>query len=164
MQSLLLTLFVVHVGFGFYQPDTTQPPSLPQLHIVELVAIGAVSENEFGMKADWLKLQNVGTDTIHLDEHQLFITDNSRRPRKFRLRKRSLGPGDTLVVWCDDQACVRKQVHANFKLSSAGETITLSTQIDKSVHMIDQVHYKAIQQEVNPVLHRSSSRFVVSKP
>lgn len=140
---------------------TASSRELPSLKIVELVAKGSVLANEFCMRSDWLKLENFGQDTIHLSDYKIYITDDVNRLKKFRLKKKSIAPKSTLIIWCDDIAITRDQIHTNFKLSSAGETISLTLKRGARTEIIDQVYYEELGEEAQKTLLRSESNMLV---
>ena len=111
------------------------------LEITTLVAKGSVLVNEFGQSSDWLELKNTGTKSIDLGVTKYYISDNSRRKRKFKLPSMVLAPDESLIVFCDNEWVKRKQVHANFKLSSEGETILLSRKAGKKLELVDKITY-----------------------
>jgi hypothetical protein len=142
-------------------PSSGSSEEFPTLRITELVAKGSVITNEFGMKSDWLKIENYGTESIHLSDHKIFISDNENRLRKFRLKKLEIAPQSSIIIWCDDLAVTKNQIHTNFKLSSEGETISLSISNGKDTEIIDQVYYLELGKNVQKTLLRSDSKMLV---
>ena len=114
------------------------------LEITTVVAKGSVLVNEFGKRSDWLELKNTGNKSIDLGTTKYYVSDNSRWKRKFKLPSMVLAPNESLIVFCDDEWIKRKQVHANFKLSSAGETILLSRKVGKKVELVDELTYSKV--------------------
>jgi hypothetical protein len=162
MKLLPMLFSFVFTSVAFAQSlNTDTPLEIPTLRIVELVAKGSVETSEFGTKSDWLKLENFGNDTIHLSEHKIYITDDSNRLKKFRLRKKTIAPKSSLIIWCDDNAVIRDQIHTNFKLSSRGETVTLTLVRDSQTEKIDQVYYNEVGKEAQHTLFRSESNMLV---
>ncbi len=76
---------------------------------------------------DWFELFNAGTEPVDLSGYSL--SDAINEPTKFRIPEGTvLGPGELLLVWADeqgDQFAAGGALHANFKLSRAGESIGL---------------------------------------
>jgi hypothetical protein len=162
MKLLFLLFSFVFTSVAYAQSlNTETPQEIPALRIVELVAKGSVETSEFGLKSDWLKLENFGNDTIHLSEHKIYITDDSNRLKKFRLKKKSVAPNSSLIIWCDDNGVIRDQIHANFKLSSRGETVTLTLVRGSETEIIDQVYYDEVGKEAQHTLYRSESNMLV---
>jgi hypothetical protein len=58
-------------------------------------------------------------------------------------------------------AITRDQIHTNFKLSSLGETITISMKHGAQIQIIDQVYYEELGPEVQKTLLRSESDLLV---
>jgi hypothetical protein len=133
------------------------PEEMPGLRIVELAARGTNDINEFGSKADWVKIENTGNSAIRLSDYNIFITDDVNSLTKFRLEKKKIDPNGSIIIWCDDQDVTRDQIHTNFKLSSKGETISLTIQQGSQIKIIDQVSYKEVAEDEQRTLLRSGS-------
>src|SRR5690606_20565544 len=73
---------------------------------------------------DWIELYNASNAAIQLNNY--FLSDKADSLLKWQLPTFSLQPGSYFIVWAD-QDIAQPGVHANFKLSSAGESIYLST-------------------------------------
>jgi len=137
------------------------PEELPGLRIVELAARGTDEINEFGSKADWVKIENTGNTAIRLSDYKIYITDDVGSLTKFRLEKKEIDPNGSIIIWCDDQDVTRDQIHTNFKLSSKGETISLAIQQGSQIKIIDQVSYKEVAEGEQRTLLRSGSNLLV---
>ena len=73
---------------------------------------------------DWIELHNRGETTIDLSSY--YLTDNENEPQKWKFPPGSkIAAGSYLLVWADNDTDAAGP-HANFKLSSDGETITLA--------------------------------------
>ncbi|MBI1840262.1 MAG: lamin tail domain-containing protein [Verrucomicrobia bacterium] len=73
--------------------------------------------------SDWLELYNPSPTSTTLSG--MSLTDNLSQPKKFIFPAGTvLGPGQYMIVWCD-QATVPGEFHTSFSLSSAGEEIGL---------------------------------------
>lgn len=156
-----LLAFVFALGASAQSQSGNGPENLPTLRIVELVAKGFVISNEFGMKSDWLKVENYGNEPINLSDHRIFISDDENRLKKFRLKKKEIAPRSSVIVWCDDLGVTKDQIHTNFKLSSRGETISLTLIHDSGIEIIDQVYYLELGKEVQKTMHRNGSNLLV---
>jgi hypothetical protein len=94
-----------------------------QLKINEVLASNtAINVSDLGNFGDWVELYNPTNNAIDLAG--LYFTDDMATPTKYQF---PTGSSTTIVpangfklVWADDSA---QLLHANFKLSSAGETI-----------------------------------------
>lgn len=122
--------------------DTGEAPE-GQVVIAELVAKnGALDTDENGDHDDWLVLQNVGTAALSLDGWRL--TDDYELEVPWDLPAgQTLGPGDTLLIWCDDESD-QGELHANFKLSSDGETLHL---LDADDAVVQSLTFPALEED-----------------
>ena len=118
--------------------------SQSELIIKTVVAKGSVRVNEFGEHSDWLELYNTTNESIDLSKTAYYLTDNPKRKRKFKLKKGIVPPKSSIVIWCDDEGRFKKQIHANFKLSSKGETLIVSKLVDKQPILVDEIAYSAL--------------------
>jgi hypothetical protein len=84
---------------------------------------------------DWIELFNNGTVDIPLGGY--FLSDDAAQPEKWVFPDTAISAGGYLVVWADEDAG-QQGLHANFKLSAAGEVILLS---DNSVKLMDEVGF-----------------------
>ncbi|MBL7815540.1 MAG: CotH kinase family protein [Saprospiraceae bacterium] len=84
-------------------------------------------QNPKGDYADWIELHNRTNQMVSLAG--AYFTDDKAVPQKWRLPTNALIPaGGYLVMWCDDDSTntTDSRPHANFKLSSSGETLILT--------------------------------------
>ncbi len=128
-----------------------------QLIIKTIMAKGSISVNEFGNQADWIEIKNTGNEAIDLGQDKWYISDNPKRPRKYKLPKMVIAPKQSIIVWCDDEGRVKKEIHANFKLSSSGETIVLSCKKDDEIKVIDSVSYQPSDIDVQMAICRTEN-------
>jgi len=80
--------------------------------------------DEAGEHEDWVELHNTGSATVALSG--TFLSDDPANPRKWPLPDIALPAGGFLAVWCDEDRG-QGPLHANFKLSKAGERVLLTT-------------------------------------
>jgi lamin tail-like protein len=132
----------------------------PQLIIKTIIPKGSICENEFGNQADWIEVYNDGDIAVDLGEYKWFITDNPKRPKKYRLPNKIIGPKKSIIIWCDDENRVRNQIHTNFKLSSYGETIVLSYKSDDELLIIDTVSYMPLDIDSQMAICRTDKGLV----
>ncbi|MDD6051797.1 MAG: lamin tail domain-containing protein [Clostridiales bacterium] len=91
--------------------------------------------DENGEYPDWVEIWNSSENDIDMENVGLSDDDLSI---KFLFPKMTLKAGERVVVYCDtiNQANAGKPLHAKFKLSSNGETVTL---YDPIAYVIDSV-------------------------
>jgi hypothetical protein len=84
---------------------------------------------------DWIELYN--TTQFPISTNNLYLSDDLANVLKWDLPNHMIPPNGYYVIWADEDGNQGEE-HANFKLSNAGETISLS-HADSSV--IDNVTY-----------------------
>lgn len=97
-----------------------------QVRINEIVASngGSALDDDFGDSSDWIELHNAGPDVADLTGYT--ISDTADEPAKWAFPGgTSIPAGGYLMVWCDDRNTKLEELHANFKLSAAGEDVVL---------------------------------------
>jgi len=72
---------------------------------------------------DWIELHNHTGSPVCLEG--LFLSDSVEWPLKWPLPDAGLPPHGHVLVWADEEGS-EGRMHANFRLSSAGETVLLS--------------------------------------
>lgn len=95
--------------------------------ISEFTAAGqSVLSDEESAFPDWLEIFNPGPDPVDLAGWHL--TDQVANPAKWTFPSRTLASGEFLVVFMSgkDRAFFDGPLHANFRLSSRGETVALA--------------------------------------
>ncbi|MCB8999000.1 MAG: lamin tail domain-containing protein [Bacteroidales bacterium] len=123
--------------------DDPQPePPLPVdygLVINELMPVNSsVVADQNGEFDDWIELYNMRDTAVDLGGY--FLSDSKSDVTKWSFPAGSvILPDSFLVVWADNDT-LQSGLHANFKLSSAGETVVFST---PDTLEIDKVKYPA---------------------
>lgn len=84
---------------------------------------------------DWIELYN--TAEFPISTYNLYLSDDISNVLKWNLPNHVIPPNGYYVIWADEDGNQGEE-HANFKLSNAGETITLS-HADSTV--LEQVAY-----------------------
>ena len=85
---------------------------------------------------DWVELYNNGSTTLDLSGY--YLTDNAAEFLQWEFPAgTTIDPGGYLIVWCDGDDS-QSGLHANFKLSSQGETVML---IDRNGNIADEVTF-----------------------
>ena len=93
-------------------------------------------QDEAGDYDDWLTIENTGTETVDLTDWQL--TDDypeDLTPWTFPSGQ-TIAPGEELLIWCDEDD--DGPLHASFKLSAGGETVTL---LNVAGDVVDEVTF-----------------------
>lgn len=81
-------------------------------------------KDEQGLYPDWIEIVNVGNETIDLTGYGL--SDNNDKPMRWVFPEGSIAPGEILVVFADGTDNTASEIpHANFSISSGGETLSL---------------------------------------
>ena len=90
-----------------------------------LASNGAGLQDEDGDRPDWIELENVTLGSINLDGWTL--TDDPRRPARWRFPSTVLAGGQFLVVFASgkDRAQPGRELHTNFKLAAEGGYLAL---------------------------------------
>jgi PKD repeat protein len=103
----------------------------PEAPVGQLVINELLTSNQGGLRdedgdsPDWIELRNLGAEAVELAGWTL--TDDAGEPGKWSLPGRRLLPGDYLVVFASgkDRTPAGGNLHANFKLETAGEYLGL---------------------------------------
>ena len=132
-------------GYGYAPEETEFEPFRVRIAADgtgPLRLVEAVSDNETGATDeagdfdDWIQISNLGAQSVDLGGH--FLSD-SADPRKWRFPDASLlGPGESLVVWCDEEP-QEGRYHASFKLSKDGERVSLRAPDALGNELIDEI-------------------------
>ena len=85
-----------------------------------------VNTDEDGSYQDWVEVYNYGTTAINLSGFGL--SDDGTLLYKWTFPAVTLNAGQYLLVWCSDKnrAVPGSELHANFKISSGGESVYLT--------------------------------------
>lgn len=94
-----------------------------------------IADND-GSYEDWIELFNASTESVDLKDYGL--SDDAGNLFKWIFPTIILEPGQHLLIWCSDKNRTDSAapLHTNFKLSSSGETITIT---HSSGQIIDQL-------------------------
>ena len=104
------------------------PTMQSQVVINEVLSSNStVLADENGSYEDWVELFNTGATTVNLNGYGL--SDDAAVPLKWIFPNVSIGAGQYLLVWCSDKnrRVPGSPLHTNFKISSEGESVLLST-------------------------------------
>jgi hypothetical protein len=78
--------------------------------------------DENGEYDDWVELYNAGQNDINLTGY--YLTDDINNPNKFPLPAVTLGVGDFLLIWLDDDL-EQGPLHASFRMGATDNTLWL---------------------------------------
>jgi spore coat protein CotH len=121
-------------AYEFYSIDLF--PDIGGLVINELQAVNDdVISDEHGEFDDWIELFNNSNQSISLNG--LYLSDDPLNIHKWPLPDLILPANEYALVWCDNQI-EQGDFHSNFKLSSMGEKVFLSTSTNT---ILDSVNY-----------------------
>ena len=125
------------VYYYIVNPATATSPVV----INELMASNSsTASDEAGEFDDWIELYNNSSSDVDLSGW--YLSDNGLNLPKFALPAGTTIPANGyLIVWADEDGS-QGDLHANFKLSSGGETVVLS---NASGEIVDQLVYGALQ-------------------
>ncbi len=119
-----------------------QAKGITPIRVNEVSAANSIYTNDYYKRADWVELYN--TTDHDIDVEGMYLSDNDN-PQQYRISKENsmattiIPAHGYLVVWCDKMA-PQRELHANFKLSSGGGTVTLSA---ADMSWTDQLPYPA---------------------
>ncbi len=138
-RRLVSALLAVLMCVSVLQGCSEKLPQLPELPEIEntanqIVISEVMSSNDISYPApdgryyDWVELHN-RTDKAY-DLSSCYLTDDERTPKKFRLNGLVIQPDSYAVVYLSGHNAVDENgsLHADFKLSSMGETLFLIDQ------------------------------------
>lgn len=134
------------------QDSADQTQSFPRYAPVTIRSIGFSSSiviNEFmadnksiadpsGEFDDWIELYNPTDAPVVLTGKYLTDKQDNLKKWKFTQPALSIGPGEHLVIWCDEQQA-QPGIHTNFKLSADGEFIALTD--EDGITVIDSISF-----------------------
>jgi hypothetical protein len=105
--------------------------------INEVVASNStINQDEDGSYQDWIEIRNNGATAVNLNNFGL--SDDPVLPFKWTFPNISIGAGQYLLIWCSDKdrAVAGSPLHTNYKLSSAGETITITSEAGVTLNTV----------------------------
>ena len=108
-------------AYEFYALQSQINPEY--LVINEFSPLNTADADEFGEFDDWIELYNRSDNPI--STAGLYLSDEEDNPTKWALPNLTLGAGEYAIIWADEQGA-QGSSHANFKLSSLGEFISLA--------------------------------------
>lgn len=94
-----------------------------------------IASDQDGEFDDWIELYNNGSEAISLDGY--FLSDDPTEMDLWAFPDTLIAAGDYLIIWADKDTD-QEGLHADFKLSSSGESIILS---DPDLNIMDVVEF-----------------------
>lgn len=91
------------------------------------------AEDEDGKHEDWIELYNNSASVVDLTGY--YLSDDILNPNKWQFPDTSIAAGAYLIIWCDEDT-LDSGLHANFKLTSSGETIILSNSSGFAINQV----------------------------
>lgn len=112
--------------------------------INEIVASNAAgATDEAGDYEDWVELYNNNNTPVNIGGY--YLSDNSSLLSKWQIPAGTTIPANGyLIIWCDDEAA-EGSLHATWKLSASGESVTLST---SAQNIVDQVIFPVLSTDM----------------
>ncbi len=120
------------------------PPTevLENVFINELMAANGLVKDEFGEPEDWVEIYNGSDELINLEG--LYLTDDASDFKKWKIGGTKLiPPGGFGLLWLDGDE-EQGGLHAPFKLSSEGEFLALSQELNGQLHVLDAFEFPEI--------------------
>ncbi len=84
---------------------------------------------------DWIELYNNGNEAIDLNGY--YLSDDASEPDQWIFPDTSIAAGGYLIIWADKDED-QEGLHANFKLSTSGESILLS---DANMNILNEINF-----------------------
>jgi hypothetical protein len=95
-----------------------------EIIINEVLSSSSVFLDDDNETSDWIELYNNSQNTVELKN--FFLSDEEENLKKWSFPSYKLNPKSYLIIYCSGKNKVTNEIHTNFKISSKGETITLS--------------------------------------
>ena len=107
-------------------PEPTPEPFRTDVVLSELQASNkATMPDAEGEFCDWIELYNPGTEANELGG--CWLSDDEREPCKWQIPALSIEAGAYRTIFCSGKDRTEGELHTNFKLSSDGDTLLLSS-------------------------------------
>jgi hypothetical protein len=121
-------IFLLFTVFTLFSPACVKPeePSESFIHINELLPVNkTIAADQNGEYDDWIELYNTSASSVDISGYFLSDDKDLRSKWKFPSGTTVQGMG-FLIVWADEDI-TQAGLHANFKLSSQGEEVFLTS-------------------------------------
>ena len=139
MKKKLVSCFFVITAVLFSCEKQGDNTASGDVVINELMPVNSTTvADQNGQYDDWMELYNKSFNSIDLSGY--YLSDDKKKNMKWKFPEGvSIQGNGYLIIWADDDT-TQSGLHANFKLSSAGEDAVLSRADGK---IIDQVSFPA---------------------
>lgn len=109
--------------------SVTTPPTVQQPNVVinEILAGNTVTnmDTDYYKFSDWIELHNTTNQSQNISG--FYLSDDAAAPTKWKIPSgTTLAANQYLIIWADKKDIKANELHANFSLSSKGETLTLA--------------------------------------
>jgi len=132
----IFLLFLTVTAFS-YSCEKEKDPVLKNIAINELMAVNStIVSDQNGEFDDWFELYNLTSEDIDISGY--YLSDNDSKPSKWKIPAGTIIKGGGYVVIWADKDTTQAGLHANFKLSSAGEELVFS---EPDLTIIDEISY-----------------------
>lgn len=107
-------------------PEPTPEPYRTDVVLSELQAANkATVPDADGDFSDWIELYNPGAEAAELGG--CWLSDDKNEPCKWQIPELTIESGSYRMIFCSKKDRVGDELHTNFKLSSDGDTLLLSS-------------------------------------
>lgn len=139
---IFLIPFIYILSFSCVKPEE---PVYSDIRINELLPFNkTTAADQNGQFDDWIELYNLSSSTVDISEY--YLSDDKDLRTKWKLPSGTLIRGmGYLIIWADEDT-TQSGLHANFKLSSQGEELSLTS---PDGILRDKVKYPAQSQELS---------------
>ena len=138
-------------------PETTQT----NVKINEVLAVNSRTnlDPDFSQFSDWIELYNPTSQNINISNYGLSDDDD---PLQWKFPTGTIIQANSyLLVWADGEDIEDKALHANFKLSSKGENLTLA---DSNGIIIDNIDFDKQESDVSATKQLNDIVFMAPTP
>jgi hypothetical protein len=125
-----------------YAPADSSPVVINELMACNQTTI-ADPQGDFD---DWIELVSVAGETVDLSG--MYLSDNPANPLKWQFPDgTTIDPEGYLLVWADEDGQDEPGLHANFRLSSEGETLWFYDTDERDNALLDSVTFNALSED-----------------
>ena len=100
--------------------------------------------DEFGEFSDWIELKNTGD--VSIDLTGFFLSDNPENKFKWEFPPTIMEANTYLIIYASGEGSSVIDLHADFKLSSSGEFVSLS---DVSGNIVDEIKIPELTADIS---------------